>query len=383
MVLADGDEEGLDWKEQEDFISMEELPHISLNSFKGVSNFQTIRVTGKIGNHELHILVDYGSTHNFLHMEIARKIGCKLKNTCPLAIIVAGGRQLTNVSECKGFEWKLQGGTFVDDMITLPLGEHVQHLFAVLDTMGKNQLYAKRIKCVFGTSHVGRFIKNFASLTRPLIVLLKRNAFKWNDEAQISFQKLKKVLVYTLVLGLPNFDQPLIVATNASGTLSTYEKEFLAVLMALEKWRGITSPAHMKWLPKLMGFDYEVVYNKGSDNGAADALLRVHTRGELLSLSYSFMTTDLAAKIALTWEEGDALQDIIAKMKQGSVAKKHYQWVNEKLIRKGKLVVGKNEAVRLELLNHFHGGAIGGHYEVKSLLKRSTHRFIGRGYGNR
>ncbi|GKA14729.1 retrotransposable element Tf2 [Tanacetum coccineum] len=62
--------------------------------------------------------------------------------------------------------------------------------------------------------------------------------------------------------------------------LSTYEKEFLAVLMALEKWRGylldrhfviktdhyslkltvdkkITTPAQMKWLPKLMGFDYE------------------------------------------------------------------------------------------------------------------------------
>nr|GEY89331.1 hypothetical protein [Tanacetum cinerariifolium] len=82
------------------------------------------------------------------------------------------------------------------------------------------------------------------------------------------------------------------------------------------------------------------LYNKGSDNGAADALLRVHI-GELLSLSYSFVTTDLAAKIALTLEKDDALQDIVAKMKQGGEAKKHYQWVNEKLIRKVKLVVEK------------------------------------------
>ncbi|GJS92434.1 hypothetical protein Tco_0799402 [Tanacetum coccineum] len=34
------------------------------------------------------------------------------------------------------------------------LAEHVQHLVAVLDTMRKNQLYAKKSKCVFGTSHV-------------------------------------------------------------------------------------------------------------------------------------------------------------------------------------------------------------------------------------
>ncbi|GKD30540.1 reverse transcriptase, partial [Tanacetum coccineum] len=102
-------------------------------------------------------------------------------------------------------------------------------------------------------------------------------------------------------------------------SLSKYEKEFLAVLLALEKWRGylldrhfiirtdhfslkylldqkITTLTQMKWLPKLMGFDYKVVYKKGSENGAADVLLRVQT-SELFSMITILVSTDLAKKI--------------------------------------------------------------------------------------
>ncbi|GKF27589.1 hypothetical protein Tco_0093931 [Tanacetum coccineum] len=42
----------------------------------------------------------------------------------------------------------------------------------------------------------------------------------------------------------------------------------------------------MKWLPKLMKYDYEVMYKKGSENGAADALSRVGNSIELLSIFF-------------------------------------------------------------------------------------------------
>lgn len=81
---------------------------ISLNALNGVSYFQTLRVVGLCGNkHELHILVDSGSTHNFLDINMAKKLGCKIRNTCPLSVSVAGGRQLVSVSECEGLAWKL------------------------------------------------------------------------------------------------------------------------------------------------------------------------------------------------------------------------------------------------------------------------------------
>nr|GEW25160.1 RNA-directed DNA polymerase, eukaryota [Tanacetum cinerariifolium] len=68
-------------------------------------------------------------------------------------------------------------------------------------------------------------------------------------------------------------------------------------------------------------------------------------------------------------EENITLQEIIVSLKQGLVAKKHYRWVNDRLIRKGKLVVGNNEVVRLELFDHFHRGAIGGHLEPRKQVK--------------
>jgi hypothetical protein len=45
---------------------------------------------------------------------------------------------------------------FFDDILVYSkiLSEHVQHLSMILETMRQNSLYAKKSKCVFGTSHV-------------------------------------------------------------------------------------------------------------------------------------------------------------------------------------------------------------------------------------
>nr|GEX57405.1 hypothetical protein [Tanacetum cinerariifolium] len=66
---------------KEDVGSEEETtPHISLNALIGRNTFQTMRVIGHICKYEIHILVDSGSTHNFIDCEIARKVKLQLKN---------------------------------------------------------------------------------------------------------------------------------------------------------------------------------------------------------------------------------------------------------------------------------------------------------------
>ncbi|GJR29889.1 putative mitochondrial protein [Tanacetum coccineum] len=85
--------------------------------------------------------------------------------------------------------------------------------------------------------------------------------------------------------------------------LSTYEKEFYAVIMAIEKWKGylldrhfkiktdhfrlkylldqrFTTPFWAKWLPKLLGYDYEISYKKRSENTVANALSRISSGTE-------------------------------------------------------------------------------------------------------
>jgi hypothetical protein len=74
-----------------------------------------------------------------------------------------------------------------------------------------------------------------------------------------------------------------------------YEKEILTILHALELWhpyllgqcfqiktdhqslkyfleQRISSQEQQKWVTKLFGYDYEIIYKKGKDNVVADAL---------------------------------------------------------------------------------------------------------------
>ncbi|GJV53710.1 Fe(3+) dicitrate transport system permease [Tanacetum coccineum] len=103
-------------------VPQEQNPQISLNALSGITNFQTMRVKGQANRQPVHILVDCGSTHNFLDLHKAKQLGCDLKATCPLQISVAGGSQLVSQYVCKSFKWKLQGETFESDFMILPLG---------------------------------------------------------------------------------------------------------------------------------------------------------------------------------------------------------------------------------------------------------------------
>ena len=50
-----------------------------------------------------------------------------------------------------------------------------------------------------------RFIENFSKIARPMTALLKKDTkFVWTQECEASFQELKKRLVTTLVLILPD-----------------------------------------------------------------------------------------------------------------------------------------------------------------------------------
>ncbi|XP_074303743.1 uncharacterized protein LOC141638224 [Silene latifolia] len=112
---------------QDDFESLDEeeglsVACISANAITGSTNFQTMRVTGFHNKRPLQILIDSGSTHNFVDEGTATKLGCKIEEITPKAVKVADGKQILVKQICKGFSWKLQNTTFTSDLMVLPLG---------------------------------------------------------------------------------------------------------------------------------------------------------------------------------------------------------------------------------------------------------------------
>jgi len=178
-----------------------------------------------------------------------------------------------------------------------------------------------------------KFIPNYATLVEPLRACLRQDSeFEWTDDAQQSFMDVKKCLVDSPALALFHPEMPIIVSTDASdyglgATLSqvypdrsertvafasrtltsaehrysTVEKEALACVWAVEKWRtylwgrrftlrtdhqalttllstrgaGRAGMRIARWSARLLCFTYDVVYRAGSSNHVADCLSRL------------------------------------------------------------------------------------------------------------
>lgn len=190
----------------------------------------------------------------------------------------------------------------------------------------KNQ---KDVKAFLGLcGYYRKFIHNFSSIAKPLNELLKKNVdWKWTDRCEESFQNLKEKLTKAPLLKYPDFTQPFVLTTDASGyaiagilsqgkigqdqpiayasrtlnnaevNYSTTEKECLAIVWACKHFRpyllgrkftictdhkGLTwifnvrdpSSRLLRWKLLLAEFDFEIIYKAGKRNCNADCLSR-------------------------------------------------------------------------------------------------------------
>lgn len=67
------------------------------------------------------------------------------------------------------------------------------------------------------TGYYRKFVCNYGILASPLTTLLKNGQLGWNEEAEIAFESLKQVMTSTPTLAMPNFDEPFVIETDASG----------------------------------------------------------------------------------------------------------------------------------------------------------------------
>ena len=106
----------------------------------------------------------------------------------------------------------------------------------------------------------------------------------------------------------------------------------------------LTIAFQSKWLPKLVGFDYEIQYKQGKENLVADGPSRLYGL-QLLASTLSSLSSDLIAAIRASWSQDTFLQQLIQTLDKGQQHPK-YSWQPGILYRKGKVVVGVVASVK-------------------------------------
>ncbi|TXG49921.1 hypothetical protein EZV62_025796 [Acer yangbiense] len=116
------------------------IVEISLKALTGLSPQNTMRLKGSIREHDVTILMDSGSTHNFLNPTLAKQCSCKITSTDQFKVTVGNGGVISSSGKCYNVLVNIQGFQFQLDFYLLPVSgcdivlgaEWLQSLGAIL-----------------------------------------------------------------------------------------------------------------------------------------------------------------------------------------------------------------------------------------------------------
>lgn len=288
---------------------------------------------------------------------------------------------------------------------------------------------AKELRSFLGLAgYYRKFVKHFGVISRPLTDLLKKHTvFIWTSEHDSSFNALKVALTQAPVLALPDFSKQFAVETDASALgigavllqeghplafiskalgpksrgLSTYEKEYMAILLAVQQWRAYLQHAefviftdqrslsllteqrlHTNWqqkvFSKLLGLQFRIVYKKGSENRVADALSRKPTLSSSCA-AVSSCSPQWITEVVSGYQHDEHSLSIIAKLAISAQAVPEFTLKDGVLRYNNRIWIGANPVLQQKLIEACHSSALGGHSGVPATYLRMKPLFAWKG----
>jgi hypothetical protein len=122
----------------------------------------------------------------------------------------------------------------------------------------------------------------------------------------------------------------------------------------------LSSPNQQKWVTKLVGYGYEIIYKKGKDNVVADDLSRKYEdEGSLFYLS--FIVSDWLQDVRQESLQDPKILCLIQKLQDNSPVSTRYSWHNDELCYKGHMYLSKQSQLKSMMLFELHATPTVGH----------------------
>ncbi|KAF8414344.1 hypothetical protein HHK36_002345 [Tetracentron sinense] len=206
-----------------------ELVEISVQGLIGHSSPQTLRVNGCIKRQPVVILIDSGSTHNFVDPKTAKQISCRMQASEPFNVMVANGE--------KAFA-DLKTAMTSTPVLALPDFTHTFIVDCDASRTGIRAVLMQDNKLIAFTSK---------ALSRKNLTIS-------------TYEKEMLVVVHAVTKWRPYLlGQHFKICTDHRSLRYLMEQR-------------ITTSMQQKWMSKLMGYAYEINYCMGSTKVVVDAL---------------------------------------------------------------------------------------------------------------
>jgi hypothetical protein len=136
----------------------------------------------------------------------------------------------------------------------------------------------------------------------------------------------------------------------------------------------LSSPEQNKWLTKMLGYDYEIIYKKGKDNIVAYAFFRKHKEDDSL-FDLSLPVLYWIEEVCQEWLMHYTTSKLIQHLQEDPNPPTFYTWKDNILRYKDFLVLSPSSKLNPRLLNELHSSTIGGHSGFQKTYDHS-HRYF-------